>query len=650
MRKLSRNIIAILFLLSSIGLAAQQLDSSSLRRESHGSQIGVFPKKQSDALYNFKVGGVYRFFGTYSVMKKDYILNEAGSDTAQKRTLFIGDDSQLPNLTLNFSGRPDKKTAWGFDLYAFQFLDGNTNVTYGTGQVLPQNRPTVFNPLNGTRLATNLNLQLGINLYGNFDTDFGVFGIKTGGIHWTSISDLTLAAFTGYNRFTLFERNPWDPITRKASDRYSSYFGQGAINQGVRWGEKAFTGTIIEGSSLPGNLSFKALYGKTELNGGFLSIPNISYGGQVKKATKSGFVAINTMNSQTYLDSLTSESLGFNIVTGEIHKAFKNGIEIKGEMGMGRYFSPIHSGDWGEAINLKFNFTKKVVKIPTEVHIFRISPKVINNNAIFFNSAIVEANNAIPAGSVGSSAALAPFASSLTAIGQFTNNRQGININSEYEVNKKLKFSFANGISTEIEGLSNQISYGHPVNQLTRSRLWRWDFPTSVGPYGRYNVIFRDAYELMTITDTAVAKKFNVIEFQTKYHTKLSNRDLYIFLLSRLSSVQDFLSPITVFSEKAYLRHYSHELEMYYSLNPKTIITTYLGYESAVANYSTEVDAISKRPRNQRGWGVGLGVDYDIAKNTALYFRHRWFNFEDRSFSRDAFAGKETVLELKFSF
>ena len=139
-------------------------------------------------------------------------MNEIINDTARKRNLFIGDDSQLPNLTLNFSGRPSKNTNWGFDLFAFQFLDGQLGQTYGNGQVSNANRPSVFNPLGGTRLATNLGLQLGINLYGNFETDHGVFGIKTGGIHWVSISDLTLAGFTGYNRFVLFERNPWDPV------------------------------------------------------------------------------------------------------------------------------------------------------------------------------------------------------------------------------------------------------------------------------------------------------------------------------------------------------------------------------------------------------------------------------------------------------
>ncbi len=63
------------------------------------------------------------------------------------------------------------------------------------------------------------------------------------------------------------------------SDRYSKFYNQGNINQDTRWGERAFTGTVVEATQLPGDLSLKALYGKTELNGGFLTIPNLSYGG-----------------------------------------------------------------------------------------------------------------------------------------------------------------------------------------------------------------------------------------------------------------------------------------------------------------------------------------------------------------------------------
>lgn len=613
-------------------------------------ELGMYPKKADPELYNFKVNGNYRFFGTFTAHQTPLIITEAGGDTARTKSLFIGDDSQLPNLTLNFSGRPSERTSWGFDLYAFQFLDGLIGTTYGGGQVSPANRPPVFNPLSGTRMATNLGLLLGINLYGNFNTDLATVSVKTGGIHWVSISDLTLKSFTGYNRFTLFERNPWDPVTRDVESRYRSFHDRGNINQDTRWGERAFTGTIVELTQLPGDLSLKALYGKTELNGGFLTIPNLSYGGQLKKPLKKGFLAINTFNNQTYTDSLNAEGIGFNMLTTETYVPLLRGIELRAELGGGRYFSPVYTMGWGEAMNIKLNVTKDRSKVPFEIHYFRVSPRVLNNNAIFWNAAIVETtNNTIPAGSVGSSAALVPFASSLTPIGQFNNNRQGLNLNAEFG-QKDLKVSLANSISAELEALSNDISFGHPVNQLTRSRFWRWNFPTGVGAYNRYNVIFRDVYEIARISGAPVAKNFNVMELQGKYHGKLNMKNLYAFLLCRYSSVQDFLSPITVFSEKAYLRHYSSELEMYYSLRSNLVLAGYGGYERILGNYSTDIDPVSRRPRNQEGWGLGLGLDYDLSKNTALYLRHRWFSFEDRSFQRDQFKGTETVVELKVAF
>jgi len=30
--------------------------------------------------------------------------------------------------------------------------------------------------------------------------------------------------------------------------------------------------------------------------------------------------------------------------------------------------------------------------------------------------------------------------------------------------------------------------------------------------------------------------------------------------------------------------------------------------------------------------------------------RHRWFDFKDKSFEKDAFSGTETVVEIKLSF
>ena len=52
-------------------------------------------------------------------------------------------------------------------------------------------------------------------------------------------------------------------------------------------------------------------------------------------------------------------------------------------------------------------------------------------------------------------------------------------------------------------------------------------------------------------------------------------------------------------------------------------------------------------PRFQTTLGVGLGIDYNLSRNTALYLRHRYFSFEDRNFQLDNNNGHETTLELK---
>ena len=242
----------------------------------------------------------------------------------------------------------------------------------------------------------------------------------------------------------------------------------------------------------------------------------------------------------------------------------------------------------------------------------------------------------------------------MVPLGMMSNNRQGFDMNVEIPFDK-FKLSLAFGGSSEIEAISNQITFGHPVNQLTRSRFWRWNFPANVGPYERYSVVFRDVYETVNLTDDSLGivlnpKMFSGFEIQAKYHAKLFSRNLYLFLLNRYSSSQNFWSPITVFSEKAYLRQYSNELEGYYQITKSMVLTTYLGYERSIANYDTELDIDSGRPLNQEGTGIGLGIDYAVSKNATLFVRHRWFSFEDISFALDKYKGTETIVELKIMF
>jgi hypothetical protein len=89
---------------------------------------------------------------------------------------------------------------------------------------------------------------------------------------------------------------------------------------------------------------------------------------------------------------------------------------------------------------------------------------------------------------------------------------------------------------------------------------------------------------------------------------------------------------------------------MYYAIKPGMLINAYYGYERTLANYLTDINETTRRPRNQIGEGIGCGVDLDCGKNVRLYARHRWYYFNDRSFELDQFRGRELTIELKAFF
>jgi len=53
---------------------------------------------------------------------------------------------------------------------------------------------------------------------------------------------------------------------------------------------------------------------------------------------------------------------------------------------------------------------------------------------------------------------------------------------------------------------------------------------------------------------------------------------------------------------------------------------------------------------DQTGYGLGLGIDYDVSKTTGLHLRHVWMHHQDKNFTRDVFKGQETTFELKIFF
>jgi len=595
-------------------------DSVTYTREV--DQFGNFPKEAKALLDQFSINGYYRFVGNYRALSKAYEVNKNNPNN-----LFIGDDSQIPQLMMNISGSVAPNTSFGTDLF-------------------------IWSPMTGMGQAENVKgLNLGISLYGSYASSLGDFNIRAGGINWYALSAMTFQANKGYNRYSIFERNPWDPNTKNIEDRYTTFYNSGAINQDERWGQQAFQGLIVEGARMPHGLSGSFMYGKTQLNGGLSPLPNNSVGGKLRKDYGMNFISLNTFNNISFKDSSQKDRIGFNIATLEFKNIF-GAYTINGEIGMGRYFVQNSNQPWGEAISIKVA-RDLFAKFPTEIHLYRISPHVINNSATFINSSI---DVSVLSNASSVQPVLPAVASGMMPIGQLINNRQGIDLNAQINIGR-LKSSIGWSVSSELQSVSSKITYSHPINSLALAHFWRWDFPSNVGPYNNLSKIYRTVYETLELTDVdpisklpTFKKHFNAIEWNAKYQNRIFNKPCYFFYLGQFSSAQTNFSPITVFSEKALLRTYYHQLEGYMKVSNNLVWSNYLGFERILANYQSKTDDVSARPKNQTGYSIATGLDIRMSKGAGLYLRQRWMNYKDANFSKDAYQGFETTVEIKIFF
>jgi hypothetical protein len=617
--------IAIIILCFAIDVAAQA--QSNLPRTNTDSIVvsdkGNFPKIAKEVLDHVQIGGYYRFVTNVRHLSKSY---EHLSDA--RNNIFVGDDAQIPQLMLQLTGNASSNTLFGTDLF-------------------------LWSPMTGQGQAENVKgLNLGVSLYGNFTTRLGEFNVRTGGINWYTLSPFTFQANKGYNRYSLYERNPWDPATTKVDTRYSDFYNSGAINQDQRWGNQAFQGLILEGNKLKNGFSFSTMYGKTQLDGGMSPVPNASYGGKLKKSLGNfgNFISVNSFNNISQVDSVRiSNTAGFNIASVQLQYQLQR-VKIEAELGAGRRTVNDSATKFGEALSVKLS-TNVVRKIPVEIHLYRISPKVFNNSGVFINSAIQQTTQI----SGGNQPVLLPVSSAVLPVGQLANNRQGIDLNAQIDIGRvKNSIGYAN--AAEIENLSNAITYSHPFNSIALSHFWRWNFPSNVGPYQNLNKIYRNVIETARVTDVdssglPISKKyFNTVEINSKYKTKLLHRDLYIFYLGSFNSVANKWAPITNFTNKSLLRAYDHQLEMYWTISNILVWNNYVGFERVVANYKTQVDDNTKRPKNQTGYSFATGFDINLSKNVGLYLRQRWMDYRDANFEKDQYRGWESTVELKAFF
>lgn len=606
---------------------------------------GNFPKMEPARLRSLNVNGFYRFFGTYRYMPGEYEF-VAGA-TLLDREVFIGDDTQLPNLLVNISGKSRQGFSWGMDLFAFQFLDRPGLPAYSPATP-DTSRPNLDRPLESPRLGQSMLLNLGMNLYANIATPLGPLSVKLGGIHWETMTDLTMGAYTLYERYMLFDRNPWDPIGNSVFERYNRYVNEGQVDQEERWGMRAFTGAVVDLSQMPGNQSLKLMLGKNEQNGGFDIRPNAAWGGQYSWMPRTAWkFSVQTMNQRSYEDSLLLRPFGSEIHTGRIHYSTPH-LSWEVEAGYSGYES-VQTGRVGGLVlhtkgKWKFNKHWKVFG-----QAYAIDAGAVNNVGAFVNTSVTEAVvSDIPAGQAGSGALLFPTNSSLLGFGQMANNRIAADISIAYRP-KNMHITAGISHGRELSAGASSISFGRPVNALTRSRFWRWGFPQNVGPYERTNLLYRNTFDQVDLTRTLEEHlHFSQLELQALYRFRLFEKAVVFNHIWRASSIQTGFDVLNT-SPQAILRQYSAENEMYLHWNNRFALVFVGSGDITLGSLLTGFN-VQGRPLEQYGRGYGFGFDIWAADNVCIYVRQRYFAFEDRSFLLDQYKGAETTLELKLIF
>lgn len=542
-----------------------------------------------------------------------------------------------------------------YDPFLFMYVGGDptNDNSFGTEIVM-------LNLMNGPGFNINtFDIFNAMAVRGNIKTDYGRLSVISGGIEWRSLSKFTFGQNTRYNRFSVFERRPWDPVGQ-IKKRYASYYANGTLDQSVRFANRAFKGFLLHGYDIPYNLTIDLFYGKSMNNGGFERADHLrpahNLAGKItKQLNLDNSISLNTYQSIAYTDTVNAERAAFQIYSLEYNLEWKH-FQLDGEFGYGGYESPTYDKGQSPAIVADLTFPLKATKIPLTLRYYRIGKHFVNRNAAFSNSTVDEVNT----GFMGQGAAvLAPSGGQITDVGDLVNNRQGFNINTEAKISR-LKVQIGNEFSKDIENIEgrNTFTYNHRINGLTWSRFK--PFPNETGSFGankRVETFYRGAYEIVTIDSAQDASMramhYNALDVQLKFNAKIAGHDLYLFNLNTLNSIQPSFSVIPKTSNEAFIRTSYHELDVFFQVYRDLILDLYLGYERIQGNEFTDTelnDTGAALARDQTGKSFGLGLDFALSAKAFLFLRQRWFEYEDKNFVGEAFKGQESTIELKMFF
>ncbi len=611
---------------------------TTINQKSFSSNILSYKNPTSSISFS----GYYRFLG--------FIRNQQEAFPNNSGKTFVissGDAYREPMFLLKLNGKTRDNITFGADLMLNSLYKGPS--------------PNLTQPLT---------LNLGLNLSTSIATRNGIFNLKSGGVSWYRQSRLTVWGNRSFNRISIFERRPQTPLNKIPINRYSRYYNSGLIDQGIRYGSRAFQGIFFQGSKLPFNFSVKGVIGKSNFNRSLLeNSDNFTGSLQLKNTLSSKFkIAYNYLSSWSDIDSLSDERRKYFIHTLELDKKW-NKIHIQMEVGLGKYSDPINDLGYGESILLNVK-TAKSTKVPLNFQLYRISPQFVNVTGNFLNTSVLEVFPNVEG--VGTTIRT-PYQSPIVGLGFPVNNRQGVSINADFNLGK-LKLNGGIGFFAEIDTSHAALSYIHNVNSQTLSRINV--FAQNWGPYNLLNSTYRGVYENVNITDTTAGgnanfkKFFNTIEFQAKYNNKIFGKNYYIFSLTRLNSCQKKFNLFPQVGSQVLISQISEEIDFSFELSQKAALVLSYGIEKVLGNSYTDIGDNPEptatntffeqlglenlyrytNSRNQKNTLLGFGLDYKINHNAMVFYRYNQYRYFDPNFVENNLKGWEMILELKINF
>ena len=608
------------------------------KQKSFSSNVLSFKNPSSSISFS----GYYRFLG-FVRNQKETFPNNSG------KTVLIssGDAYREPMFLLKLNGKTRDNIRFGADLMLNSLYKGPSS-----------------------DFTQALTLNLGLNLSTSINTKHGTFNFKSGGVSWYRQSRLTVWGNRSFNRISIYERRPQTPLNKTPIDRYSRYYNSGLIDQGVRYGSRAFQGIFFQGLKLPLNFSVKGVLGKSNFNRSvFETNDNFTGSFQLKNTlSSSSRIAYNYLSSWANTDSISDNRRSYFLHTLELDKKW-NKIQFQMELGVGNYSDPTYKAKKGEAILVNIK-TAKSTKVPLNLQLYRISPQFVNVTGNFLNTSVLEVFPNIEG--IGTTVRT-PYQSPMVGLGYPVNNRQGVSVNADVSLGK-FKINGGVGVFAEIDTSYAALSYIHNVNSQTLSKIYL--FAQNWGPYNALNSTYRGVYENVNISDTTAnglanfKKFFNTIEFQVKYNNNFLGKNYYIFSLTRLNTCQKDLNILPNMGSEVLITQLSQEVDLSYEITDKAALVLTYGIEKVMGNKYTDIgdnpDSTATNSfleslglenlfrytnsRNQKNTLFGFGLDYKIGNDAMLFYRYNRYRYFDPNFIENHLKGWEMMLELKINF